>query len=191
MAKKRVLVWDWPTRLFHWALVISVTASIVTIKLGGDWMDMHAYSGYTAVGLLVFRVIWGLVGSHHSRFKSFFPTPRAIWLYLRGRGPRYDGHNPLGALSVFAMLASLIFQAVSGLFTNDDIFFEGPLAKYISSDLASTLTGLHRANEWVLYVLLGLHIAAILFYTVAKRQKLIPAMLHGHKTLNEDSHMPG
>jgi cytochrome b len=184
--KKRVKVWDVPTRVFHWGLVVSVTGSIVTVKLGGDWLGVHALFGYVALGLLVFRVIWGVVGSTYSRFSNFLYPPKAVLRYMRGADKRQHlGHNPMGGLSVFAMLGVLGFQALSGLFTNDNIAFEGPLARFIRSDWSSTLTGLHQRNQWLIYGLIGLHIAAVLFYTLIKHKRLIPAMLHGQVSVLE------
>lgn len=175
-------VWDWPLRLFHWGLLVCVAGCITTIKLGGDWMDWHVRFGYGAAGLLAFRLVWGFVGTRHSRFSNFAFTPRETLRYAQGRATtRYKGHNPLGALSVYAMLAALVFQASSGLFTNDDIAFEGPLAHWLPSAWVSTVTGLHKTNQWLIYGLIGLHIAAIAFYTVVKREKLIGAMVHGKK----------
>ncbi|MEY4564797.1 MAG: hypothetical protein RLZZ618_4074 [Pseudomonadota bacterium] len=159
-----VKVWDWPLRLFHWGLLICVAGCITTIKLGGDWMDWHVRFGYCAAGLLAFRLVWGFVGTRHSRFSSFSFTPRETVRYAQGRSKsHYEGHNPLGALSVFAMLAALLFQAFGGLFTSDDIAFEGPLAHWLPSAWVSTITGLHKANQWLLYGLIGTHLAAITF----------------------------
>lgn len=177
-----VKVWDWPLRLFHWGLLVCIAGCITTIKLGGDWMDWHVRFGYGAAGLLAFRLVWGFVGTRHSRFSNFSFTPRETMRYAQGRShTHYKGHNPLGALSVFAMLAVLGFQAFGGLFTSDDIAFEGPLAHWLPSAWVSSITGLHKANQWVIYGLICMHIAAITFYTVIKREKLIGAMLHGKK----------
>lgn len=184
MNTKRVKVWDAPLRLFHWGLLVCVTGCIVTIHLGGDWMEWHARFGYGAAGLLAFRLLWGFIGSRHSRFVSFIFRPSETVRYVRGQSTRHHlGHNPLGALSVFAMLAVLGFQAFGGLFTSDDIFFEGPLAHLIASDWVSTLTGLHKSNQWLIYGLIGMHVGAVLFYTLVKREALITAMVHGRKSL--------
>lgn len=177
-----IKVWDWPLRLFHWGLLACVAGCVVTIKLGGDWMEWHVRFGYGAAGLLAFRLVWGFVGSRHSRFRNFMFSPRETLRYAGGRSTtRYHGHNPLGALSVFAMLAVLLFQAFGGLFTSDDIAFEGPLAHLLPGAWVSSITGLHKANQWVIFALIGLHVLAVLYHTLVKREKLVAAMLHGNK----------
>ncbi|MFP5394108.1 MAG: cytochrome b/b6 domain-containing protein [Gammaproteobacteria bacterium] len=128
-ASRGILVWDLPTRLFHWLLVAAVTVAIVTGELGGDWMAVHGKAGLAIVGLVSFRLVWGLVGSTHARFLSFIPTPGRVRSYLTGRWEGH-GHNPVGALSVFALLAALGVQAGTGLFANDDIAFTGPLYRW-------------------------------------------------------------
>lgn len=175
-----VRVWDLPTRLFHWLLVINIVGSVVTINLGGNWVETHFWLGYCALTLLLFRLVWGLVGPRYARFSNFIYGPKPVWGYLRGQG-RYLGHNPLGAFSVFALLASLTFQAVTGLFANDDIASEGPLVRLIDKDLSDRLTGLHHWNANLLYVLIGLHVAAILFYVLFRREQLIKPMITGDK----------
>lgn len=181
-----IRVWDLPTRLFHWALVVTVVGSVVTIELGGNWVEIHFWCGYAALTLLLFRLVWGFAGPRYARFGSFLYAPREIEAYARGllgRGPgtRYLGHNPLGALSVFALLLSLAFQASTGLFANDDIASEGPLARFIGKDLSDRITGWHALNEKILYALVALHVAAILYYTLRKKEPLVRAMLTGDK----------
>lgn len=174
----RLRVWDLPTRLFHWLLAAVVLGSFVSAKLGGAYMVWHERLGCAALALLAFRLIWGVVGGRYARFTQFVRGPATVRAYLRGQWQGL-GHNPLGALSVLALLAALGFQAVSGLFTNDDIAFEGPLARHVSGWLSSLLTTLHRGNEKVILLLVALHIAAIAFYRLARRHDLIGPMLHG------------
>ncbi|QII85861.1 cytochrome B [Bordetella hinzii] len=171
-------IWDLPTRLFHWALVVCVLGAFVTVKLGGLYMEWHVRFGLATAGLILFRVLWGLFGSRYARFSQFLRGPRALAAYLGGR-LRTAGHNPLGALSVIAMLLAFGFQAVSGLFASDDIMIQGPLYDRVDEGLASTLTGLHKANEWVLIALVGLHLLALLWYAGIKRQPLLRAMVTG------------
>lgn len=173
-----IRVWDLPTRIFHWALVVCVIGSYVTIKLGGLWMDWHARFGMTILGLIIFRLIWGVVGPHYARFSQFVRGPKKLMGYLQGHFTSVAGHNPLGALSVMALLLFIGFQAVSGLFANDDIFTTGPLA-YLNSQWSSRLTTLHKLNEWVLLGVIGLHIVAVLWYQFVKRKPIIPPMVHG------------
>lgn len=176
-----VRVWDLPLRLFHWGLVVSVVGAFITIKLGGLWMDWHVRFGLTTLALITFRVIWGMVGTHYARFSQFIRHPSAVWRYIRGPRPQWLGHNPLGSLSVIALLLMFGFQAVSGLFADDDIFTTGPLA-YLSSSWSSTLTGLHKLNEWPMIGLVSLHVLAIIWYRVVYKEKLASAMVHGDIT---------
>jgi cytochrome b len=134
----RIKVWDLPTRLFHWTLFVAVTISLLTGLQGGNWMVWHERTGLLVLGLLTFRLIWGVLGSTYARFAQFFPTPRSLLAYLRGHW-HGEGHSPLGALSVFALLLVLLFQAGSGLFSTDDIVFDGPLHDLVSSDLSQEL----------------------------------------------------
>jgi len=173
-------VWDLPLRVFHWSLAAAVTAAIVTAKLGGSWMAWHGRAGLTIVGLLVFRLVWGLIGSATARFAGFAPTPARLRLYLRGQW-RGVGHNPLGALSVFAMLGLLTLQATTGLFGNDDIAFAGPLNRFVDEALGTRVTGWHRLLANGLFGLLGLHLAAIAFHELVKRHRLVLPMVTGRR----------
>jgi len=177
-------IWDLPTRLFHWLLVICLIGSFVTVKVGGFWMDYHFLFGYAILALLAFRVCWGLVGPRHARFGNFVRGPRTLLAYLRGRHAGGGGHSPLAALSVIAMLLALGVQAVTGLFANDGIMNEGPLAIRVSGATSDTLTGIHLLNETVLLVLIGLHLAAIVCYAV-RGQRLARAMVTGDKSIRD------
>ncbi len=180
-----IRIWDLPTRAFHWLLAACILGSFVTVKVGGFWMDYHFLFGYAVLALLAFRLVWGVLGPGHARFARFVRGPRAIIEYLRGRSPDSAGHSPLGALSVIAMLAALSVQAITGLFANDGIMNEGPLTSRVSGALSDTLTGIHLFNETVLLVLIGLHILAIAWYAVAKRRRLVRAMITGNKDVSE------
>jgi cytochrome b len=181
---RRIALWDLPLRIFHWSLLAAVSTAIVTGLLGGSWMPVHGKAGLTIAGLLAFRVIWGFVGSTHSRFASFVPTPGKLLNYVRGRWLGV-GHNPLGALSVLALLGLLSVQVGTGLVGNDDIAFTGPLASLVDEALSTRLTGLHHQLATVLYVLLGLHVAAIAFYGHVKKHKLVKPMVTGWKDVDE------
>lgn len=173
-----VRVWDLPTRLFHWALFVLVGFSFFSAKVGGAWIQWHFYCGYTILALITFRLLWGFAGSRYARFGNFVRGPRAIAAYLRS-GPALAGHSPLGALSVLAMLLCLLVQASTGLFATDDIASEGPLTKLVSNSTAALLTRVHRWNEKVLLALTALHIAAVLYYLLARRRNLIVPLLTG------------
>ncbi len=178
-AAHRIRVWDLPTRVFHWTLAALVVGSFATVKIGGNLMVWHERLGYAALALVLFRVVWGFVGGRYARFASFVRGPGRVLGHLRGAVPPSPGHNPLGALSVLGLLAVVGFQATSGLFTNDDIAFEGPLARHVSGATSSLLTTLHRYNEKVILALVALHVAAILYYRFAKRKDLVRPMLDG------------
>jgi len=176
----RIKVWDLPTRVFHWALFLAVTAAILTGLQGGNWMVWHERAGLTILGLLAFRFMWGFLGSTYARFGQFFPTPGKILAYLRGYWHE-EGHNPLGALSVFALLIVLLLQAGSGLFANDDIAFDGPLYGLVTKSTSDWLTSLHRQGLWIILALVALHVSAVLFYLLFRRNNLIRPMITGWK----------
>jgi cytochrome b len=175
---ERVRIWDWPTRFVHWMLVVLIPLSWWSAK--NDEMEWHFRSGLTVLGLLVFRLIWGFIGSSTARFSSFVRGPRAIFDYLRGRTEYRLGHNPIGALSVVALLGLLAVQVGLGLFASDeDGLVSGPLAHLISADLSEEITDLHEDNFDILLVLIGLHVAAIFFYFFVKRDNLVKPMVVG------------
>lgn len=185
---KRIRVWDLPVRLFHWVLVALITVSVITQEIGGNAMEWHFLSGYAALTLVLFRILWGLVGTRYARFSSFVHGPAAIIAYLRGAAEHRPGHNPLGSLSVFAMLGVVLAQAVSGLFTNDDIASEGPLVKFISKELSDSITWFHKALSInLLYALVGLHIAAIGYYYFGKRRNLVKPMITGDQEVSVEA----
>ncbi len=175
-----IRVWDLPTRVFHWGLALTVAAAVISGQIGGNWIDWHARLGLLALGLVAFRLVWGLVGSTYARFVQFFPTPAKVRAYLAGQW-HGEGHNPLGALSVFALLGLLTVQIVSGLFANDDIAFTGPLYALVGKELSNRLTGLHHLFGDLLLIVVALHVAAVLFYTHVKKQNLVKPMLTGKK----------
>lgn len=177
-----IKVWDWPLRLFHWLLVFSVIGAYWTGKVGGEWTDWHARFGSTILGLLVFRIGWGFWGSTHARFASFFPTWSRLRNYFRGQWSGV-GHNPLGAFAVLALLATLTGLAVTGLFANDDIAFEGPLFDLIDKDLSDKLSGWHLTAVNLLVGLVAVHVGAIVFYQYLKKVDLLGPMLSGNKRL--------
>ena len=182
--KKIIRIWDLPIRLFHWLLVTCIVISFVTVKIGGNAMDFHARAGYCVLALIIFRICWGLIGSHHARFINFVPSPKSLFAYVSGKTKAGLGHNPLGALSVLALIASVGLQAVTGLFANDDISFEGPFAKHVSNEVVALFTSIHYFNEKVLIILIVLHLCAILYYQKFKGENLIKPMLLGDKEID-------
>ena len=187
--RHRVRVWDLPTRLFHWLLAASFVASVVSAKIGGNAMVWHIRFGLFALALLSFRLLWGFVGGRWSRFASFVYAPGTVLRYLRGAqrpGEHLDvGHNPLGSFSVFALLLLLAAQVGTGLFADDEIANIGPLNRYVSNATALLATGWHKAwGQWLLLGLVGLHLAAIVFYALKKKTNLVGPMWHGDKPLD-------
>ena len=181
----KVRVWDLPTRLFHWALVIGITGLAITGTLGGNAMAWHFRFGYTVLTLLLFRIVWGLVGGRWSRFGAFIYAPHSVIDYLKGKGkPEHSvGHSPVGALSVFALLGFLVLQVSSGLVSDDEIAFAGPLTAFVSNATVGLATNYHaNIGKWILLGLVLLHIAAIVFYLLRKHN-LVQAMVHGDKEL--------
>jgi cytochrome b len=183
---QRVALWDLPMRIFHWFLVIAIAVAIASAQVGGEWMEIHEQAGIVTIGLIAFRLVWGMIGSTYARFSHFFPTPTRVKDYLGGRWAGL-GHNPIGAFSVFALLGILATQAVTGLFANDDITFEGPWSGRISKELSDSITGFHHDLSEVIYILLGLHVAAILFYRLVKKNDLVKPMITGWKNVDAAS----
>lgn len=186
---RTIRVWDLPTRVFHWSLVAGVAGLFVTGYIGGGAMEWHARIGYAVLTLLLFRLLWGIFGGHWSRFKTFVYAPSSVLAYLRGR-PHPDhlvGHNPLGAGSVFAMLAVLLAQVATGLVGDDEIAFTGPLNRFVENSKGLAATWYHkRVGQWLLVALVVLHIAAILYYLLRKKDNLIRAMVRGDKEVGHD-----
>jgi len=174
-----VRIWDLPTRVFHWALVVCIVGAFVSVKLGGLYMDWHVRFGCTALGLILFRLLWGFLGPRYARFAHFLRGPAAVARYLKGAAAP-AGHNPLGALSVMALLLVVGFQAVSGLFTTDDIMTQGPLFGHVGEATASAMTSWHKLNEWVIIGLVALHLLAVAWYGLVRRKRLVRAIITGN-----------
>lgn len=187
----RVRIWDLPTRIFHWALPICFAGLLITGSIGGSAMAFHFRFGYAMLALLLFRLVWGILGGRWSRFSSFFFSPQTTLAYLKGQKHRKGqsllaepvGHSPLGALSVWALLAFLMTQVATGLVSDDEIFYAGPLTHLVSNAIVSSAT-LYHANfgKWILLALVVLHLAAVIYYTLRK-DRLVSAMVHGDKLL--------
>lgn len=188
-------VWDLPVRLFHWALAVLILVLFITGNLGGNWLEWHKRAGFTVLALLLFRVIWGLVGNYHARFVNFVRGPRRVAAYVKtlaaGTNKPFPGHNPLGALSVLALLVIVALQAVTGLFANDDIMLEGPFAAKVSKQVSDFLTRIHKLNADLLLFLIALHVLAIAYYYFVKKEDLLTPMFTGVKRLvSESAEMP-
>jgi cytochrome b len=195
MPEKR-LVWDLPLRLFHWLLVLSLAASWYTAENSEEYVtlgervisytQLHFYLGYWALGLVLFRLIWGFVGPRHARFTHFLAGPKKVYSYACGffkrNSPASIGHNPMGAWMVVLMLLMVGAQAVTGLFLLDNTeIYPAPFNAAVEAATASKLGTFHHVNFDVLLWVIGVHVVAVLFYVFFKKQNLISAMLSGNK----------
>ncbi len=178
-------VWDLPTRLFHWVLVALIVLQFASGEFELFPMRWHYRLGYTTLVLVVFRILWGFFGSQTSRFSNFVRGPVSVWRYLRallsGKPAQSIGHNPLGGWSTVLMLACLLVQVVSGLFSSDDIMIDGPLVGLVTHDTVETMTWLHHLNENILLVLISIHVIAAFGYLLIRHDNLITPMITGYK----------
>jgi len=181
----RVRVWDVPVRLIHWLMVLAIGTSWWTAETGR--MDWHRYAGYSMLALVSFRIYWGFFGSSTARFSQFVRGPRTIASYLKGSWVAMPGHNPLGALSVVVLLVLLLAQVVLGLFAVDvDGIESGPLSAHVSFELGRAAASWHEDLFDVLLWLIGLHVLAVLYYVLYKKENLIAAMVHGKRAGSYD-----
>ena len=186
----RIRVWDIPVRLFHWMLVILIATSYFSGRAGGDWMQVHFWSGYSILTLLLFRIAWGFVGSTTARFSHFVKGPSAAFHHLvelfTGR-PRDAGHNPLGGAMVMVLIFAVLAQVIAGLFAADTDMgtVNGPLTRLVSDKFIDKATAFHGFWINVLLILIGVHVLAAIVYLVWKRQNLIGAMITGSKPIDD------
>lgn len=180
---KRILVWDIPIRLYHWLLVVSIFYAWLAIEILED-VEQHLRAGYTALTLIVFRIIWGFAGTHYAQFSSFSYPPKDIIAYAKTlsdkNSKRFLGHNPLGSISVFFFIFAIGLQTLSGLFISDDYYF-GALNYFASSNVEKVFRLIHEWNFELITILIAVHILMIVFYRIVKKQKLAAAMVHGKK----------
>lgn len=180
-------VWDAFVRCFHWSLVTLFVLSVASGKVGGEWIVWHMRSGYAILALVVFRLIWGFVGGEYARYTSFLTGPIRGFKFAKGLlGKTHQhviGHNPVGGWMVVVLLVLLGVQAGLGLFSNDEIATTGPLARYVSDETSITLMSRHRIIGDLLLILVGVHIAAVLFHVFVKKEGIVRAMFTGRKSL--------
>jgi len=186
---KGIPIWDLPTRLFHWSLVLVLAGSWITHELGLEWTRVHMWFGYTALTLVLFRIIWGFVGPAHARFSNFLAgavrTREYVRAWREGSPPKYTGHNPLGGWAIVAMLVSIVIQAVTGMFNTDDIMYSGPWHWTASKGVAEAAHEIHEINFNVLLGLIALHLAAIASYWLRWRRNLVTPMFTGRKAVGD------
>ena len=180
----RIRVWDVPTRLTHWLVVLLVAFSWWTAETSR--MEWHRFSGYTLLGLVIFRIYWGFAGGSTARFSEFVRGPSAIAGYLKGGWAEAPGHNPLGALNVVALLGLLAAQVTLGLFAVDvDGIESGPLSTYVSFEAGRAAAEWHEAVFNVLMGFVVLHVVAVIYYVFFRKQSLVAAMVHGKRAYPE------
>jgi cytochrome b len=187
--RRRIIIWDLPLRLVHWSLVVLLAALWWTWRSGQT--PLHEKLGYVTLGVLLFRLYWGIVGGATARFAHFVKGPRTIAAYLRGRAPAAPGHNPLGALSVLLLLGLMIVEVGFGLFAQDiDGIEAGPLARFVSYDTADWARDWHALLFNVILAVVAIHVLAILFYLLVKRDNLVGPMITGHRSVGEEIETP-
>ncbi|WP_165767109.1 cytochrome b/b6 domain-containing protein [Parendozoicomonas haliclonae] len=180
---RSIRVWDIPTRLFHWLLVLSVAGLWYTGEEGD--MDRHVILGFVVLSLLIFRLFWGFWGGDLSRFKAFQLSPKTTIRFLKnGMKTDYPGHNPLGSWGVVFILLCLTVQVVTGLFSNDSILFDGPLVRFVSGDFSSLMTTIHSINFDILLGILAVHIAGVLFHIIFHKEDILQGMIHGRRKIS-------
>jgi cytochrome b len=183
--RRSVLVWDLPTRLFHWLVVVLVVAAYVTSRL--NWMGWHVWIGETLLALVLFRLLWGCFGSETAQFHSFLSTPSAAWHHLRQvlrrEADLQVGHNPAGGWMVLLLLALLLGETLSGLYVNNDVANDGPLTEWVPASIANAITALHTILWDALLAAVALHVLAIALYAAAKGHNLLRPMITGRKLL--------
>lgn len=190
LSKSSVTVWDLPVRIFHWSIAILFGISWWSGTSDSAGMEIHEWSGYAILTLVIFRVLWGWVGGTTARFSHFLVAPRRAFAYLRtlfSRQPsHWVGHSPTGGWAVMLLLAALATQAMLGLFSNDDILFDGPLSAWVGKSVSDAVTGFHSEFFDVLLVLVAIHIGVVLYYVFGKKENLIRPMFSGRKELPQD-----
>jgi cytochrome b len=178
-------VWDLPTRLFHWALVLLIALQYATGEYHLLDMRWHFWLGYATLALIAFRILWGFFGSQTSRFAGFVRGPRAVLAYVKSQfstNPQTSiGHNALGGWSVLIMLSCVIVQIVSGFFASDEIDTDGPLVEFVAQRSVKLMTRVHDWNQNLLLVLIALHVGAVVTHLLLKHDDLIVPMITGRK----------
>ncbi|MCV2885951.1 cytochrome b/b6 domain-containing protein [Aestuariibacter sp. AA17] len=189
MDVKQRLVWDLPTRLFHWGLVCALGFQWLSAEILEDSIELHAYVGYGILTLLLFRILWGILGTRYARFSEFVAGPKRTMSYLKGikngNPPESIGHNPLGAWMIIATLLIVLTQAVSGLFLTDDVLFTAPYYYVEAPELKSWMATLHNTLFNVILGISAVHILAIVLYKFKFKKDLVKPMIHGKKSVPE------
>lgn len=178
----KAIIWDLPLRVFHWALVICVVVSVVSAKLGAT--AVHERSGLAVMGLILFRVIWGGIGSQTARFTTFVKSPAAVLASARhlviGQTDNQSGHSALGGYATLLLLMVCLVMAVTGSFSTDDILYDGPFA-HLAPDYVNTASRIHHLTEKILFAVIAMHVLALFIYFWRLKKNLVPAMITGRR----------
>ena len=170
------MIWDLNTRIFHLMLILTIIISIISGKF--SYFYIHEISGITLFFLIVFRIYWGFFGGYYSKFKNFNLNKNSIFNYFKNKEKKYFGHNPLGSLSIFSIFVLILLLSVSGLFSSDDIFYDGPFVK-LAPQLVGTFTNIHDILHYFLYFLIILHLSAVSYYQFFLKEKIINQIIDG------------
>lgn len=182
-----IKIWDLPIRLFHWSLAISFIVSVLSIEVY-DNIEVHFISGLIIFALIIFRIIWGFLGTSTAKFSSFYPSLSSAYRYIKTKNKTDTiGHSPIAAFAVYALLLALFVQSFSGMFSDDDIYFTGPLNRFANTDMVSTMSVVHFYTSKLLFILVALHLIAIAWYFFKKKENLIKPMITGGKEVDDDS----
>ena len=187
-SSKLTLVWEWPLRLWHWAVAISVSVALLTGLVPQlDYFSAHRIAGISVVALIMFRLLWGMFGGTYARFKNYYTTPKAFIHHFTGKAdPR--AHTSPGVLLTLAVLLALTLQSVAGLFTTDDVFYEGPMVQFAEDEIVETASDLHRQGWKFVLALIAIHLSAHVVYLVFLRSRIPLSMFTGRKpTLDPDT----
>jgi len=180
-----IKVWDVPTRIFHWAMVLVFAGLILTGEFIEDWTEIHFYLGYTLSGLIIFRIIWGFLGSYHARFRTFIYSPKETLGYVKshstGKPKHYYGHNPMGALMVFAIIGGLTLQLATGPSLSDEVLYDAPFYALMPEEITDLAGRVHDTMPNILLAFVSLHVLAVIAHKVVLKDNLVPAMFHGKK----------
>ena len=185
-----IKVWDPLIRLFHWSLVIAFFTAYITED---DFLTVHIYAGYTVLGLILFRIIWGLIGTRHARFSDFITPPRVAWQYLKDtlqlRAKRYLGHNPAAGAMIALLLLSLIFTTLTGLATYGAVESAGPLGNWLGNIGESGENLLEEVHDFFAnftVMLVAIHVSGVIIESLLHRENLVRSMFHGYKKATPD-----
>ena len=170
------MIWDLNIRIFHLMLIITVIISIISGKF--SYFYIHEISGITLFFLILFRIYWGFFGGYYSKFKNFNLNKNSLFNYFKNKEKKYFGHNPLGSLSIFSIFVLILLLSVSGMFSSDDIFYDGPFVK-LAPQLVRIFTNIHNILHYFLYILLILHLCAVSYYQFFLKEKIITQMIDG------------